>query len=348
MLGRTAVSNAEKQLIRWAQLDAHRVTLGLPSDTLQQLYYHMLLARLTDERLAELYARGIISRTPSCRGHEAAQVGCAFSLTVGTDYILPYYRDMALMLAIGISPTTIFLNQLERAGDPISGGRMRPAQWNSFAHRVVSASGLVATQTLHAAGIAFAAKVRGETNVAMTFFGEGATSEGDFHEALNFAGVHRLGVIFVCENNGIALSTPQSRQMATEYVADRAAAYGMPGIIVEGFNVLAVITAAQEAVERARSGQGPTLIEIIVPRLGTPPPGEDEMEDPRDPVAFYRSYLLARGDMTTEQDQQMHQEIAMMLDSAERDALAADPPDPASALEFSTSMPADEHSREGG
>jgi 2-oxoisovalerate dehydrogenase E1 component alpha subunit len=237
-----------------------------------------------------------------------------------------------VMAAIGMPPSALFLNQLGRRDDPISGGRMRPAQWNSRKFNVVSASGLIATQTLHAAGIAFAAKLRGEAAVAITFFGEGATSEGDFHEALNFAGVHQLGVIFVCENNGIALSTPQAQQMRAEHVADRAAGYGMPGVVVDGANVLAVIDAAREAFARARSGQGPTLLEIVVPRL----PAEEDTEaseNLRDPVALFRAYLLARGDLTPESDQHLRDEIAARLDDAERKALAAVAPDPATVSE---------------
>ncbi len=187
----------------------------------------------------------------------------------------------------------------------------------------------MATQTLHAAGIAFAAKLRHENAVAVTFFGEGATSEGDFHEALNFAGLHHLPVIFVCENNGIALSTPQSAQMSVAHVADRAAGYGMPGVIVDGSDVLAVIGAAREAFMRARSGLGPTLLEVIVPRLG--PAGS--MPDPHDPVEQLRVYLISRGDLSPEADAQMRADLAAGLDAALKAALAAPLPDPATVGE---------------
>ncbi len=315
----------------WARLDARRLALSLTQDDLRRIYLNLLLARLTDERLAQLRARGLASGGSSCRGHEAAQVGCTLPVAAGTDYILPYYRDLGVMLTLGMPVGDILLNQLGRRDDPISGGRARPAQWNSRALKVVSGSGLVATQTLHAAGIAFAAHLRGETAVAVTFFGEGATSEGDFHEALNFAGVHQLGVIFVCENNGIALSTPQSRQMAAHHVADRAAGYGMPGVIADGSDVLAVLAAAREAFARARGGRGPTLIEVIVPRLA--PAGEtaNPADEPRDPVTVLRAYLIARGDLTPELDRRLRRQIADELDDAERLALAAPEPDPATA-----------------
>ncbi len=315
----------------WTQMDAHRVTLGMTRDDLRRVYLHLRLARLTDERITALREREVCPPGPSSWGHEAAQVGCANALLVGQDYLLPYYRDLGLMLAIGLSPLDILLNQLGRATDPISGGRMRPAQWNSKALRVISASGLMATQTLHAAGIAFAIQISQRPEIAMTFSGEGATSEGDFHEALNFASIHRLGVVFVCENNGIALSTPQARQMAVPYVADRAAAYGMTGIVVDGTNVLAVISAARDAVARARGGGGPTLLEIIIPRRPALVSVDDHSAELADPVALFGAYLLERGDLTPELDRRLARQIASELDEAERDALAAPAPDLASA-----------------
>ena len=351
-MGWHALGSVDDRWQLWAQLDAHRVTLGLTQDALRRLYLHLLLTRLTDQRLDQLRARGVIPGGPSCRQHEAAQIGSIEPLLVGQDYILPYYRDLGVMLALGLSPTAILLNHLGRADDPISGGRMRPAQWNDRARHVVSASGLVGTQTLHAAGIAFAAKLRGEASVAITFFGEGATSEGDFHEALNFAGLHRLGVIFVCENNGIALSTPQARQMASPYVADRAVGYGMPGVVVDGTNLLAIITAAREAFARARRGDGPTLIEVIIPRHadalrsrinptesgvrvltledadGTSGRQSDDEDDMTDPVMLFRAYLLAREDLTPELDRRFRAQMTSELDEAERIALAAGAPDP--------------------
>jgi 2-oxoisovalerate dehydrogenase E1 component alpha subunit len=318
------VVRQDDERMRFARIDARRITLDLQPDDLLSLYRQMVRARLVDDMLGELRAQGIASGGASCRGHEAAQVGCMAPLHVGLDYILPYYRDLAAMLAAGMPAEAIFLNQLGRGTDPISGGRMRPAQWNSRALRVVSASGLVATQTLHAAGIAFAAKLRGEGAVALTFFGEGATSEGDFHEALNFASIHHLPVIFVCENNGVALSTPVAAQMNVAHVADRASGYGMPGVIVDGSDVLAVLATARDAFARARAGQGPTLIEIIIPRLAP----QAALPDPRDPVENLRVYLFSRGDLAPAADEQMRHDIAASLAEAMRAALAAPAPDP--------------------
>lgn len=324
--------------LQWMQLDARRITLELASEDLRALYALLIRTRLIDERFAALRTRGLSTGSPTCRGFEAAQIGCLEPLHIGTDFILPYYRDLGVMVAAGMPSSALLLNQLSRADDPISGGRMRPAQWNSRALNIVSASGLIATQTLHAAGIAFAAKLRGENAVAMTFFGEGATSEGDFHEALNFAALHSLGVIFVCENNGVALSTPQSQQMHTPHVADHAAGFGIPGVVVDGMNLLAVIDAAREACVRARAGQGPTLLEVVIPRV--PAPGEASVVN--DPILFFRAYLLARGDLTLEYENDLYQAISRELAEAEAMAIAAPPPDAATVAEhlFATSYEA--------
>lgn len=330
----------DHDLLRWARTDARRLSLDVTREHLLRWYRQMLLARLVDDRLADLRAGGYASGGASCRGHEAAQIGCVAALSIGTDFVLPYYRDLAAMLAMGMPPRAIFLNQLSRGADPISGGRMRPAQWNSRALNVISASGLVGTQTLHAAGVAFAARMRGEAAVALTFFGEGATSQGDFHEALNFAGLHRLPVIFVCENNGIALSTPQSAQMPVQHVADRAAGYGMPGVIVDGTDLLAVVATAREAFAQARSGGGSTLIEVVVPRLASDAP------DPRDPLLNLRGYLLSRQDMTEAQEERLRADLATMIDAALQEALAASPPDPATVANHLYSDPSESPRKE--
>jgi 2-oxoisovalerate dehydrogenase E1 component alpha subunit len=324
-----SVRDKDRERLRWAQMDARRATMDLPQETLLRLHRSMTLARMLDDRLMGLRLEGQVSGGASCRGHEAAQAGAVDPLRIGLDYVLPYYRDLAAMIALGMSPEAILLNQFGAAADPISGGRARPAQWNSRALNVVSASGLVGTQVLHAAGIAFALKLRREPAVAMTFFGDGATSEGDFHEALNFAGIHQVPCIFVCENNGIALSTPIALQMAVPHVADRAAAYGMPGVIVDGSDVLAVTAAAHEAVTRAREGRGPTLLEVLVPRLALASP----LIDPRDPIEAVQTYLLARGELTPESLAAFQATCAAQIEAAVQTALVAPKPDPATVAD---------------
>ena len=234
---------------------------------LLEMYYYLCLARAVDERMWALQRSGKAAFVISGQGHEGAQVGAVYALDRELDWLVPFYRSIAAVLMKGMPPAEIFLIQLGRDADPSSGGRQMPGHYGHARHKILSTSSPVATQCLHAAGIAYAAKVRGTGEVCLTAMGEGATSEGDFHEALNFAGVHRLPVIFVVENNGFAISVPQKKQMAVANVSARAAGYGMPGVTVDGSHVLEVYAAARHAVARARSGEGPTLLEVKVPRL---------------------------------------------------------------------------------
>jgi 2-oxoisovalerate dehydrogenase E1 component alpha subunit len=202
-------------------------------------------------------------------------VGIAMALRPGYDWLAPYYRDLAVTLVIGMTPRDHLLAVLARADDPNSGARQMPAHYGCRRLNIITGGSPVATQVLHAAGAALASKVRGEDAVAMTSLGEGSTSEGDFHEGLNFAAVHRLPLICVVENNGYAISVPWEKQGAIKDVAQRADGYGMPGVIVDGTDVVACYRAAVEAVDRGRRGEGPTLIEAKVSRL-TPHSSDDD------------------------------------------------------------------------
>src|SRR5207253_1312900 len=172
-------------------------------------------------------------------GHEGCQVGTAWAMERGKDIWLPYYRDLALVLVAGMTPLDVFLGVFAKRDDPSSGGRQMPAHWSSRRLGIISGSSVIATQVPHAAGVAYAARLRGEDAVVGCWFGDGSTSEGDWHEGLNFAGIHRLPVVFYCENNKYAISVPLSKQMAVPNVADKASAYGMEGLIVDGSDVLA-------------------------------------------------------------------------------------------------------------
>src|SRR4029077_10254804 len=177
------------------------------------------------------------------------------------DWIVPYYRDMALCLVMGFSPRDVFLGVFGKRDDPSTGGRQMPAHWGSRRLRVISHSSPIATQIPHAVGAAYASKYRGEDAVTGTWFGDGGTSAGGSHESLNFAGVHRLPVVFFCENNQYAISVPLSKQMAVKDVATKAEGYGFEGVIVDGNDVLGCYEAARRAVDKARQGGGPTLVE---------------------------------------------------------------------------------------
>jgi TPP-dependent pyruvate/acetoin dehydrogenase alpha subunit len=180
--------------------------------------------------------------------------------------MVPYYRSVASLITFGMTPREIMLAQFARAVDPSSGGRQMPGHYGVADRQIVSVSSPVATQVLHATGIALAAKLRKTGQVAITYTGEGSSNQGDFFEALNFAGIHKLPVVFVVENNGYAISVPMSLQSAVPDIAMRAAGFGMPGVVVDGFDFFAVHEVAGEAIARARAGGGPTLIECKVGR----------------------------------------------------------------------------------
>ena len=208
--------------------------LGLSHDDLRAMYGAMLTARLVDEASFRLNRQGKAPFVVPVSGHEGCQVATAWPLRPGVDWWFPYYRDLAVVLVAGMTPYEIFLGLFAKADDPSSGGRQMPAHWGAKALNVVSHSSPISTQISQAAGVAYAAMLRGEDTVTVSWFGDGATSEGGWHEGLNFAGIHRLPVIFVCENNQYAISVGQEKQMAVKDVADRAAGYGFPGVVVDG------------------------------------------------------------------------------------------------------------------
>jgi len=218
---------------------------GVDADLLRGMYRHMVRSRVLDERMWVLNRQGRAPFWISAMGHEAVQVGVTSALRPGVDWCAPYYRDLAMTLVLGMTPRDHLLSALGRAADPNSGSRQMPAHYGSAKHHIVSGGSAVATQLLHAAGIALASKMRGEDVVTLTSLGEGSTSEGDFHEALNFAATHRLPFICVVENNGYAISVPWQKQMPTEDVADRARAYGIPGVRIDGGDAIAAHRAAR-------------------------------------------------------------------------------------------------------
>lgn len=306
---------------------------GLDASTLLEWYRTMLMARRLDDRAQQLNRQGRAAFTVSGAGHEAAQVGVAAALRVGHDWSIPYYRDLALALRLGITPLDFLLGVLAKASDRASGGKQSPGKYSDRSRRIVSNSSPVGTQLPHAAGIAYSLKLDRSDAVVLAAYGEGSGSEGDAHEAFNFAAIHKLPVIFFCENNGFAISTPYSRQYAVPHVADRALGYGFPGVTVDGRDPVACYRAAASAVARARAGAGPTLIEALVDRLG--PHSSDD--DPRryrsadelaemaanDCLPRFGQRLVDEG-MAGENDlERTEQEVQEEIDSATREALAA-------------------------
>lgn len=319
-----------------------RAATGVDAATLRTMYQHMLRARLLDERMWILNRQGLAPFWISGMGHEAAQVGMAMQLRPGIDWLAPYYRDLAMALVLGVSPREHLLAALARAGDPATGGRQMPAHFSSRRLNIVSTGSAVATQLLHAVGVALASRIRGEDAVTVACVGEGATSEGDFHEAVNFAATHRLPVVFLVENNGWAISVPVDRQMPTADVADRARGYGIPGVVVDGGDPALCYLRCGEAVGRARRGRGPTLIEAKVLRLTSHSSDDDqrryrtsealEADRRRDCLISFGHRLGELGVLTAEAAEAMRAELQAEVDQATREAEAAPEPLPQTAL----------------
>jgi 2-oxoisovalerate dehydrogenase E1 component alpha subunit len=311
---------------------------SLAPELLREMFHFMLLARMIDERMWLLNRAGKAPFVISCQGHEAAQVGAAFALTQGKDFTLPYYRGLASVLVMGMTPTEVMLALFARAADPSSGGRQMPAHYGSRRLKIVTQSSPVGTQIAHAAGIGLAEKIKGGDAVVWTSFGEGTTSQGDFHEALNLAAIHQLPAIFQCENNEYAISVPQKLQMAVASVADRAVAYGMPGITVDGTDVLAMYEVTRRAVERARRGDGPTLIEARVVRMTAHssddndrtyrPSSELKRLRQHDPIARFAAYLHEHDLLSEAEEADMRAAITEQVDAATEAAEQSPLPDP--------------------
>ncbi|MFJ7828726.1 thiamine pyrophosphate-dependent dehydrogenase E1 component subunit alpha [Peribacillus sp. NPDC097206] len=300
--------------------------LGLNDETVLDMYRTMLLSRRMDERMWLLNRSGKIPFVISCQGQEAAQVGAAFALDRQKDYVLPYYRDVGVVLSFGMTAKELMLSGFAKAEDPNSGGRQMPGHFGQKKNRIVTGSSPVTTQVPHAVGIALAGKMEGKDLVTFVTFGEGSSNQGDFHEGANFAGVHKLPVIFMCENNQYAISVPISKQLSCEKVSDRAIGYGMPGITVDGNDPLEVYKAVKEAADRARRGEGPTLVETVSYRL-TPHSSDDDDRSYReaeevaeaktkDSIMTFGAYLKEAGIMDETLEKQLNDEVMKIVNEA--------------------------------
>ncbi|HEY4872434.1 MAG TPA: thiamine pyrophosphate-dependent dehydrogenase E1 component subunit alpha [Candidatus Dormibacteraeota bacterium] len=303
-------------------------------------YRTVLQARALDDRRFVLNRAGKLAFIISPRGHEVAQVAAIAALEPGRDRFCLYYRDFAAALACGFTPQELMLAAFARDADPSSGGRQTPGNFGSRRRGVIIGSSTVGPQIPKAAGIGLALKWKGEGALCYVSFGEGATSQGDFHEGLNFAAIHRCPVIFFCENNHWAISVPQRLQVAGPGVAERAAAYGIPGVRVHGDDFFAVHAAVAEAAKRARSGQGPTLIEAEVLRLQSHSTDDDQRayrdaaelaaEAERDPIPRMRDVVIERGWLSLDDDAALRENVNREVEGATDVAEAAPDPDPAS------------------
>jgi pyruvate dehydrogenase E1 component subunit alpha len=294
---------------------------------LLELYRRMVLLRTYDERSVVYHRQGRIGTYAIYWNHEAIQAGATFALT-DDDWIFPSYRESAIGLVRGMPVETIL--QWWR-GHP--SGWWNPADWN-----VASISVPIASHLPHATGLAWGKKLRGEDVVAMAFFGDGATSEGEFHEGVNFAAVMDAPVVFVCNNNGWAISTPVSAQTRAATLADKAAGYGIPGVTVDGLDVLAVHQAARDAVARARRGEGPTLIECVHYRAAPHATADDprayidlervEQERANECLGRFERTLKDAGVLTDDHAEAVRREAEDMLRAGITAAEAEAPGDP--------------------
>jgi pyruvate dehydrogenase E1 component alpha subunit len=308
-------------------LDGDTVPDTLAESDLLELYRRLILLRTFDERAVVYHRQGRIGTYAIFWNHEAIQVGATYPLT-DDDWIFPSYRESAIGLVRGMPPETIL--QWWR-GHP--SGWWSPADWN-----LASIAVPIATQIPHAAGLAWGKRLRGEQTVAVAFFGDGATSEGAFHEGVNFAAVTGAPVVFVCNNNQWAISTPLDAQTRAASLADKAIGYGIPGVRVDGLDVLAVYEVTREAVERARAGGGPTFIEAVHYRVAPHATADDprayidaarvEEERARECVGRYGAYLRRLGVLTDEHAAAVRAEAEAALRAGIAAAEAEAPPDP--------------------
>lgn len=301
--------------------------VGLSADQLRWALRGMMLARALDDRLWLWSRQGKVHFVITSAGHEATQLACAMSLRVGHDYIVPYYRDMAFAMAVGQTPLEVMLHAMGKAGDPSSGARQMFGHYSSRRLRMVSGSSSVGSHPVHAVGLALGFRAKKETGIGvMTMFGEGATAEGAWHEAMNFAGIHQLGVVFICENNHYAISVPQEREIPVPEVATKAAGYGMAGITVDGNDLIATYEVVNVAMQRAREGGGPTLVECKTYRLKPHSNADDdskyrspqEVEEWRkkDPILRLQQYLYEQELMTEGEVAQLQEAVNQDIDQA--------------------------------
>ncbi|MCF8563656.1 thiamine pyrophosphate-dependent dehydrogenase E1 component subunit alpha [Alicyclobacillus tolerans] len=318
--------------------------LGLTDAQVIDMYQYMVLARMVDERLWLLNRAGKIPFVISCQGQEGAQAGAGFALNRDVDYIAPYYRDLCLVLIWGHTPKTELLAAFAKAEDPNSGGRQMPGHYGDKQRRILSGSSPVGTQIPHAVGAALAAKMRGEPCVSMVSFGEGTSNQGDFHEAANFAGVHKLPVIFFCENNRYAISVPETKQLGCTNVADRAPGYGFEGVVVDGMDPFAVYEAVKRAADKARSGGGPTLVEAKAYRL-VPHSSDDDDRSYRsreevehakqtDSLVRMRMYVLENGLLSEQAEEELRQQAQKQVNEGTEYAQNAPYPEASTLTQY--------------
>jgi TPP-dependent pyruvate/acetoin dehydrogenase alpha subunit len=314
---------------------------GLDREDLLGIYRNMLITRGIEERGHILYRQGKISGSfYTGRGNEAAAIGVATAMGP-EDVGAPLHRDMGVYVVRGLEPWRIFANYMGKADGP-SKGRDGNVHLGDMRLGLISMVSHLPALLPVAVGCALAFRIREERRVALAWFGEGASARGDTHEGMNFAGVRRLPVVFICDNNQWAYSTPTHLEYATEHVADRAQAYGFEGIVVDGTDVLAVYREASRAIEKARDGGGPTLIECLTLRMEGHAVHDDAFYVPkemfeewakRDPLERFRSWLRENASFADEEEEEIGEDVKRLLSEAMRRADESPLPDPSTLLD---------------
>ena len=303
----------------------------------------MSLTKALDDRMHILVKQGRAPFVGSARGHEGIQVGATAALDGPDDWLVPHYRGLGNVVTMGLTAREWMLAVFSKAADPLTAGRNIPGGCFGYrARRVVTVSQVVASWLPKAAGMAYSAKLLGKDSVFLCNFGDGATSTGDFHEALNFAGIHRLAVVFVCENNGYAISVPIAKQAGNTDIHVRARGYGMHGVQIDGSDVPLVYATARDAVRRARAGEGPTLIEARIRRINSHT-SEDNQAKYRsaediaealghDPIVKFEAWLDGKGWLTAAEAEAIRLELERQSSEAADWAEAQPDPLPEDAL----------------
>ncbi len=310
--------------------------------TLKEWFHYMLLGRQIDYRCQVLNRQGRAPFIISCAGHEAAQIGVGWPLKPKYDWISPYYRDVVLCFRMGLTPLDLMLSVLAKPADPASGGKQTPGHFSDTRLNIISGGSPLATQMVHGAGAAYALKMDGTDKVVMTCYGEGAGSEGDAHEAFNFAAIYKAPEIFVMQNNGFAISTPYSKEYAIEHGAQRAAGYGFPSVTLDGRDPVTAYHVAKQAVARARAGEGPTLIECLVDRLGAHSSEDDQRRyrsqeeldqlTQNDCLERFKKRLIDEQIMSAQDVEAAEEKVKEIVNQATREALASPDAKPEDAL----------------
>ena len=312
--------------------------LGLSDQEAVDFFKKMVLVRILDERVLAMNRQGKVPIVASSQGHEGAQMGSVLAAQKdGGCFHFPYYRGLSLKMMTGLSSLEAMLSYMGKQGDVYSGGRQFPLQGADLKRKVIQISNVVAAGMTQAVGYALGCRMLGEKTVSLTYFGDGATSEGECHEAMNFAAVLKLPVVFICENNRYAISVPLSKQMAVDHMAERAVGYGFPGYVIDGMDAFRVIEATTEAIAHART-DGPVLLEMSVERLQPHttddddrryrPKGEVEEARLRDPLTLLGNYMLDSALLTEEQMEEIRRDAKTEVNQTTDLAEAAPYPDP--------------------